>query len=54
MTQEEIIKVKLFEIIANNSRDLCNRGEYMTPLSVAIHVNDVYKYLFEKSMQHKL
>lgn len=49
ITQEEIIKVKLFEIIANNSRDLCNRDKYMPPLSVAAHVNDVYKYLFEKS-----
>ena len=47
MTEEEI-KLKLFEIIANNSSDLCDSGEYMPPLAVAENVKDVYNSLFKK------
>ena len=46
MTEEEI-KLKLFEVIANNSSNLCDKGRYMTPRNVARHANEVYNDLFE-------
>ncbi len=50
MTQEEI-KVRLFEAIANNSRNLCDNGEYMKPGHIAYNVNKVYDMLFKQKTE---
>ena len=46
LTSEEI-KLRLFESIAANSKDLTNSGRYMSPENVARNVNLVYNELFE-------
>lgn len=48
LTSEEEIKVRLFESIAANSKNLCDSSRYMTPECVAENVNLVYSKLFKK------
>lgn len=47
LTEVDVIKLKLFEIIANNSDKLCDEGRYMSPRCVADHVKEVYDKLFK-------
>lgn len=46
--KEQEIKLKLFEIIANNSEKLTQTGYYMTPDTVAKNVEAVYYRLFDE------
>lgn len=48
MKQEEI-KLRLFESIAANSRNLCDDHQYMPPQGVARHTNEVYNILFNQN-----
>ena len=38
-------KIRIFEAIANNSDNLCDKGRYMSPINVANYTNQVYKIL---------
>ena len=51
MITEEEIKLRLFESIAANSKELCDSGKYMPPLCIANYVNDVYNVLFKQSKE---
>ena len=46
LTHEEEIKLKLFECIAANTQNLCDKGKYMDPDCVANAVKRVYQNLF--------
>lgn len=48
LTSEEEIKLRLFESIAANSKNLCDSSRYMSPECVAGQVNSVYYELFKK------
>lgn len=48
LTHEEEIKVRLFQIIANNADKLCDSKHYLTPQNVAASVNNAYDKLFNK------
>lgn len=48
LASEEEIKLRLFESIAANSKNLCDSGRYMSPECVAGNVNLVYDILFKK------
>lgn len=50
MTTEEI-KVRLFEAIAANSQNLCDKEQYMTPTYIANNVNIVYDILFNQNKE---
>ena len=46
LTEVDVIKLKLFEIIANNSDKLCDDGKCTTAIEVADNVRKVYRKLF--------
>lgn len=48
LTNEEEIKLRLFESIAAHSKELCDTGEYRNPENVAVCVNNVYNQLFKE------
>ena len=51
LTNEEEIKVRLFQSIADNADKLCDTNKYFLPVNVASHVNKVYDELFNKSKE---
>ena len=50
MTTEEI-KVRLFEAIAANAQNLCDRAHYLAPTTIAKNVNAVYNILFNQNKE---
>lgn len=48
MTEIEV-KLEIFKAIANNSQNLCNSTQNMTPSGVATYTNEVYEILTKKN-----
>lgn len=51
MISEEEIKLRLFESICANSRNLCDSGKYMDSYCIANNVKHVYNILFNQNKE---